>query len=201
MDLLKILSKHKQELIRFEGYGEKSVTSLIEAIENSKNNSLERLIFGLGILHVGLKKAKILSQHYKNIDNLINASLDELQEIDDIGLVIAKSIKNYFSDNDNIVLINKLKELNVNMNYLGKEVSNNSKFYNKTFVLTGSLSLFTRDEARDLIESFGGKTTDSVSKKTSVVIVGDNPGSKYEKAKNLGIEIWSEEDFSNYLNN
>lgn len=196
-----LLSKHKQELIRFEGYGEKSVTSLIEAIENSKNNSLERLIFGLGILHVGLKKAKILSQHYKNIDNLINASLDELQEIDDIGLVIAKSIKNYFSDNDNIVLINKLKELNVNMNYLGKEVSNNSKFYNKTFVLTGSLSLFTRDEARDLIESFGGKTTDSVSKKTSVVIVGDNPGSKYEKAKNLGIEIWSEEDFSNYLNN
>lgn len=189
------LKDHKQDLIRLEGFGDKSVNNLLDAIENSKQNSLEKLIFALGIPHVGAKTGKILAQNFNTLDNLINASEEELTNIPDIGGIIAKSIREYFDNTDNLEIINKLKELNVNMNYLGKKIEKNDNFFGKTFVLTGSLELFTRDEAKDIIESLGGKTVDSVSKKTSVVIVGSNPGSKYTKAKELDIPIWSEEEF------
>ena len=189
------LKDHKQDLIRLEGFGDKSVNNLLDAIENSKQNSLEKLIFALGIPHVGAKTGKILAQNFNTLDNLINASEEELTNIPDIGGIIAKSIREYFDNTDNLEIINKLKELNVNMNYLGKKIEKNDNFFGKTFVLTGSLELFTRDEAKDIIESLGGKTVDSVSKKTSVVIVGSNPGSKYTKAKELNIPIWSEEEF------
>ena len=189
------LKNHKQDLIRLEGFGDKSVNNLLDAIENSKSNSLEKLIFALGIPHVGAKTGKILAQNFNTLDNLINASEEELTNIPDIGGIIAKSIREYFDNTDNMEIINKLKELGINMNYLGKKIEKNDNFFGKTFVLTGSLELFTRDEAKDIIESLGGKTVDSVSKKTSVVIVGANPGSKYTKAKELGIEIWSEEEF------
>ena len=189
------LNKHKQDLIRLEGFGDKSVNNLLEAIENSKENSLEKLIFALGIPHVGAKTGKILAQNFNTLDDLINASLEDLVNIPDIGDIIAKSIREYFDNTENMEIINKLKELGLNMTYLGKKIEKDDNFFGKTFVLTGSLELFTRDEAKEIIESRGGKTVDSVSKKTSVVIVGANPGSKYTKAKELEIPIWSEEEF------
>ena len=193
------LKDHEKDLIRLEGFGDKSVSKLLEAIEKSKENSLERLIFALGIPHVGAKTAKILAQHFETMDNLINASEEELTNIDDIGGIIAKSIIEYFQDNHNISIVEELKDLGLNMKYLGKKIEKNDNFYGKTFVLTGSLELFTRDEAKELIESLGGKTVDSVSKKTSVVIVGANPGSKYTKAQSLNIPIWTEEEFKDKL--
>ena len=193
------LKDHEKDLIRLEGYGDKSVTNLLSAIEQSKENSLERLIFALGIPHVGAKTAKILAARFETMDNLENATQEELTNIPDIGDIIAKSVINYFLDDHNKAIVDELKELGLNMKYLGKKVEENELFANKTFVLTGSLELFSRDEAKEKIESLGGKTVDSVSKKTSVVIVGANPGSKYTKAQSLGIEIWSEQDFKDKL--
>ena len=194
------LQQHEKELIRLEGYGDKSVSNMFEAIENSKQNSLEKLIFGLGIPHVGAKTAKVLAIKYETMDNLINTTEEELVKIPDIGDIIAKSVINYFQDSSNKAIVEELKELGINMNYLGQKVEENTEFAGKTFVLTGSLTLFTRDEAEEKIESLGGKTSGSVSKKTSVVIVGENAGSKYEKAKELGITIWTEEEFKDKLN-
>lgn len=190
-----LLQSHRDDLILLEGFGEKSVTKLLESIEISKSESLEKLLFGLGINHVGSKTAKILASRFHNIDNLMNAEVGELTIIDDIGEIIAKSVYNYFHDIKNVEMINKLKSYGVNMEYLGKRVIYNDNFSGKTFVLTGSLTLYTRDEAREIIESFGGKTSESVSRRTSVVVVGDAPGKKYEKALELGIPIWTESDF------
>ena len=190
-----LLKNHEKDLKRLEGFGEKSITNLLDAIENSKANSLERLIFGLGIPHVGAKTAKILAAHFHTLDNMMNADVDTLTNIDDIGGIIAKSIKEYFANEDNIKIIEDLKAENLNMEYLGQKIVQNENFSGKSFVLTGSLTDYSREEASEIIESLGGKTVNSVSKKTSVVIVGDAPGSKYDKAKELGIEIWTEDDF------
>ncbi len=192
------LYKEKESLMELEGFGEKSINNLIENIENSKNNSLERLIFGLGIKHVGKKTAKILSEYYTTLDNIINSSKEELSNIRDIGDIIAESIYNYFHEDKNIKLINDLKDLNLNMTYIGKEKHINESFIDKTFVLTGTLNSMTRDEAKELIESLGGKNTNSVSKNTDVVIVGENPGSKYNTAMDLKITIWNEDEFIEY---
>ena len=194
------LKDHAKELVRLEGFGEKSINNLLEAIEKSKENSLERLIFGLGIPHVGAKTAKVLAQKFETMDKMIESTEEELTKIPDIGGIIAKSVVDYFNDNHNRAIVEELKELGLNMNYLGKKVESNDIFANKTFVLTGSLTIFTREEASEKIELLGGKTSGSVSKKTSVVIVGENPGSKYEKAKELGIEIWTEQEFEEKLN-
>lgn len=193
------LKNHEQDLTRLEGYGDKSVTNLLNAIEDSKKNSLERLLFGLGILHVGAKTAKILAKRYKELDSLMAASEEELTTIPDIGGIIAKSVVEYFNDNHHRSIVEELKEIGLNTKYLGQEVEENSEFNGKTFVLTGSLQLFTREEAEEKIEQLGGKASSSVSKKTSAVIVGANPGSKYEKAKELGIPIWTEEEFKGKL--
>ena len=187
------LKEHKEQLQELEGFGKKSIENLLEAIENSKKNSLERLIFALGIRHVGKKTASILASYYKNMDSLMNASLEDLMNITDIGDKIALSIKEYF--NDNIELINNLKSLGINMNYIGKEKKENELIKNKTFVLTGTLEKLTRNDAKELIEQNGGNVTNSVSKKTDVVVVGLSPGSKYDKAKELGISIWDESEF------
>ena len=193
------LSKYKDELKTLEGFGEKSIENLLNSIEKSKENSLERLVFALGIRYVGKKTAKILCEHYKTMDNFINATYEELNNIDEIGDKIAKSIVDYFSDEKNIKLINNLKELNINMNYLGKEVNtDNDKVNNKTFVITGTLSV-PREEIKDKLESLGAKVTSSVTKKTDYVIVGENPGSKETKAKELGITILSEEEYNNLI--
>ena len=190
-----MLDKYKDELMELEGFGEKSINNLLEEIENSKNNSLERLLFGLGIRHVGNKTAKILAKKYKNLYNLKDAKYEELVNIKDVGEIIAKSIDEYFKDENNLCLITKLDELGINFEYLGEVVKENELITDKKFVLTGTLESITRDEAKEIIESFGGEVTNSVSKNTSVVIVGDSPGSKYDKALKLNIPIWTEEEF------
>ena len=189
------LYKYKEELMTLEGFGEKSIIKLLSSIEKSKENSLERLLFALGIRHVGEKTAKILAKKYQNIDSLMNSNYEELSKINDIGDIIAKSIVNYFDNTENIEIINKLKEYNVNMNYTNNNYQEKDEFLNKTFVLTGTLSQITREEASRLIENYGGKVSSSVSSKTGVLIVGENPGSKYDKARSLGITIWQEEEF------
>lgn len=194
------LENHRKDLITLEGYGNKSVEKLLDAIDNSKENSLEKLLFGLGIPHVGAKTSKILASNFKTLDNLINASSDDLVSINDIGDIIAESIKKYFNNSENMEEIERLKKIGINTTYLGQEVVYNDNFKDKTFVLTGSLRTLTRDKAKEIIESNGGKTSSSVSKKTSVVIVGEDPGSKYQKAKELGIDVWSEEEFLNIIN-
>lgn len=189
------LERYKEELMELEGFGEKSINNLLDSAENSKSNSLEKLLFALGIRYVGAKTGKLLALNFKNIDNLINASYEDLINIKDIGNSIANSLYDYFRKEENIELINKLKALGLNMNYLGKEVIESDLFNGKTFVLTGTLSKYSRDEAKEKIELYGGKVTSSVTSKTDVVIVGDAPGSKYDKAKSLNITIWNEEEF------
>ena len=186
------LKQYKEELMELEGFGNKSINNLLLNIEKSKNNSLERLLFGLGIRYVGSKTAKILAKNYLNIDNLIQASYDDLIKVKDIGEVIAKSVVEYFQSNRQ--LIEELKKHNINMSYLGK-TNVNENFAGKTFVLTGTLSSITRNEAKTKIEELGGNVSGSVSKKTDFVIVGENPGSKYDDALKLGINIWDEEEF------
>ena len=181
-----------------EGFGNKSIQNLLNGIEESKNNSLEKLLFGLGIRHVGAKMAKTLAKTFNNIDNIINKTFEELISINDIGEIIAQSVVDYFKDEENIKLINTLKNYHLNMNYLGKETKND-EFLNKTFVLTGSLEKLTREEATKIIEENGGKTSSSVSSKTYAVLVGKDPGSKYDKALKLNIPIWSEEEFLNKI--
>ena len=189
------LSEHKEDIIELEGYGLKKVTNLLLAIEESKQNSVERLIFGLGIPGIGAKNAKLLASIFKDIYNISNATYEDLVSIRDIGDILAKNIVNYFANPANISLINTLEDLGVNMKYLGAEVKSNENFTDKKFVITGTISFMSRDEAKALIEAYGGKCIDSVSKKTDVVIVGDAPGSKYTKAQELGITIWNEEKF------
>jgi len=194
------LYKHKDELMTMEGFGEKSITNLLDAITSSKKNSLERLIFGLGIRHVGKKTAKILAMYFGDIDKLMKSDYDTLSNIPDIGDIIAKSITDYFSKDDNINLINKLKELNVNMEYLGEKVdSSNELVYGKTFVITGTLSE-SRDKYKEKLESLGANVTGSVTSKTDYVLVGENPGSKYDKAISLGIKILNEDDYEKLIN-
>ena len=193
------LDKYKDELMLLEGFGEKSISKLLESASNSKKNSLERLLFGLGIRYVGKKTAKILSKYYKTMDNLIKADFDELKSINDIGDVIAKSIVDYFSDEKNINLINRLKDLNLNMRYLGEELNTSNENINgKTFVITGTLSR-PRDEIKEEIEGLGGNVTGSVTKKTDYVIAGEKAGSKLTKANELGISVLTEEEYNNML--
>jgi DNA ligase (NAD+) len=171
------LDKYKDELMSLEGFGEKSIIKLLASIESSKTNPLDRLLFALGIRHVGAKTAKILAKTYKNIDSLANATYEELSLINDIGDIIAKSIVEYFQDESNISLINRLKDVGVNMTYENNNYHESEDFLGKTFVLTGILTNVTRDEATTMIENMGGKVSGSVSSKTSAVIVGEAPGS------------------------
>ena len=194
-----LLQSHREDLQRLEGYGEKSITNLIESIENSKKNSLEKLIFGLGIPHVGSKTAKILASHFHSMDNLINTKYDDLNNISDIGDIIAKSIIEFFQDEKNISIIDKLKSFGVNMDYLGQKVIHDENFSGKTFVITGTMENYKREELKEIVENKGGKTSGSVSKKTDVVLVGKDPGSKYDKALELGITIWDEEELNKRL--
>ena len=200
-DIYKLDTK-KEELMELEGFGSKSINNLLESIENSKSNSMEKLLFGLGIRQVGNKTAKMLSQKFGSLESLMSADYETLKSIKDIGGVIAQSIVEYFNDEENIKIINELINIGVNTKYLGiVDIENkNDNIYGKTFVLTGSLENYTRDELTEILESLGGSVTSSVSKKTDVVIVGENAGSKYEKAIKLGITIWNEKDLENYLN-
>ncbi|MGN1338304.1 MAG: NAD-dependent DNA ligase LigA [Candidatus Coprovivens sp.] len=190
-DIYSLINK-KEELIELEGFGNKSVDKLITNIEASKSNSLERLLFAIGIPGIGAKTAKVLAKKYNTMDNLINASLEELTNIKDIGEILANNIIEFFKTDRNKELINNLKNIGINMEYKGEKTINNPLISNKKFVITGTISFMSRDEIKSFLEKYDGITVDSVSKKTDVVIVGEAPGSKYEKAQKLGIEIWNE---------
>lgn len=193
------LSKDKEDLIELEGFGNKSVSNLLISIENSKNNSLERLLNGLGISGVGVKSAKLLASRYGTMRNLMNASAEELVKIKDIGNVLAENISNYFDNPANRILISRLEELGLNMTYQGEKTIIDSNFQDKKFVITGTIPGLSRDEIKHEIELRGGVTSESVSKKTDVVIAGSNPGSKYDKALSLGITIWDAATLEKYL--
>ena len=190
------LSTYRDEIIALDGWQAKSVDNLIEAIEKSKANSLERVLFGLGIKEIGAKMAKNLAKIYLNIDNLMLASEEELLEIPDVGPIVASSLTNYFADSFNKELIQNLKDKGVNFNYIGSTIrAANSYFSGKTVVLTGTLSSMGRKEATTLLENLGAKVTSSVSKATDVVIAGTEAGSKLDKAQSLGIQVMDETEF------
>lgn len=178
--------------------GDKFTNNLLNAIEKSKNNDLDKVICSLGIKNVGAKLAKILAKEFKNIDELINASIIRLNSINDVGEITANNIYEFFKQEQTIDLINRLKNAGVNMKYLQEE-SIDERFYGKIFVLTGSLEKYTRDEASNIIEKFGGKTSSSVSKKTSYVLAGEEAGSKLRKAEELGVTVITEKEFENMI--
>lgn len=193
------LYTHKEELMELEGFGEKSINALLKSIEQSKTNSLERLLFGLGIRYVGNKTAKILAKTFGSIDTILESDYDTLIKVKDIGTTIAKSIIEYSNNEENKNIIRTLKEYGMNTYYLGKQEIQDEEITGKTFVITGTLENYKRNELKEILESFGGTVSESVSKKTSVVIVGENPGSKYEKAQTLGITIWNEQKLEEVL--
>ena len=187
-----------EDIASLKKNGNKFAQNLINSINNSKENDLYRLITGLGIRNVGVKASKILARKYKNIDNLFNATLEELSIINDIGQIMANNIVEFFKQEQTIDLINRFKQYGVNTQSLENDVEDN-RFEGKIFVLTGSLENYTRTEAADIIEKFGGKTSSTVSKKTSYVLAGEEAGSKLTKAQNLGVEIITEEQFENMI--
>ena len=190
------LFEHRDDIINLEGWKEKSVDNLLEAIEKSKSNSLERVLFGLGIKEVGEKMAKTLSRIYHNIDNLMKATEEELLEIPDVGPILAKSLVTWFAKEENVALIESLKQVGVNFEYLGSTTkAANSYFSGKTVVLTGTLASMGRKEATNKLEDLGAKVTGSVSKATDVVIAGTEAGSKLDKANALGITVLNEDEF------
>ncbi|MCR5184604.1 MAG: NAD-dependent DNA ligase LigA [Bacilli bacterium] len=190
------LMNHRDEIINMDGWKEKSIDNLLEAIEKSKDNSLERVLFGLGIKEVGEKMAKTLSKIYHNIDNLMNATEEELLEIPDVGPVLAKSLVNWFANEKNRELIQSLKDVGLNFEYRGSTTkAANSYFSGKTVVLTGTLSSMGRKEATAKLEDLGAKVTGSVSKATDVVVAGVEAGSKLDKAQALGITVLNEAEF------
>lgn len=195
-DVSDLYTLNKEELIALERMGEKSAQNLLDAIEASKKNSLERLLFGLGIRHVGAKAARLLAEEFKSIDALMDATVEQLTEVFEIGDKMADSIVMYFEKEEVRELIERLRQLGVNVYYTGKKINTeeiDSVFNGKTIVLTGKLSQLNRSEAQKKIEELGGKVTGSVSKKTDLVIAGEDAGSKLTKAEQLGIEVWNEE--------
>ena len=187
-----------EDIASLKKNGKKFAENLTNAIENSKSNELHRLITALGIRHVGSKAAKVLARKFKTLDNLANADFDTLSQINDVGPIVANSIVEFFSQEQTKDLIERLKGYGVNMEDASKENEDN-RFEGLTFVLTGSLESFTRDEAGNIIEEFGGKVSGSVSKKTSYVLAGEDAGSKLTKAQSLGVKVISEEEFKDMI--
>lgn len=186
-----------EDISSMERMGDKSAENLINSIEKSKSRGLDKFIFALGIRHVGQKASKLIAKTFKSIDKLMIASEEDISQIDGIGDIIAKSIVSYFKIPQNIELIENLKNCGINMEFKDNVIDN--KLSGKSFVLTGTLQKYTRTEASKLIESLGGTVTSSVSKKTSYVLAGSEPGSKVDKAKKLGVDIISEEEFENMI--
>ena len=184
----------KEDIKALKKEGEKFATNLIESIEKSKENSIDRLICALGIRHIGTKSAKTLAKKYKTIENLKNASIEDLTNTDDVGEITAKSIYEFFEQEQTKDLLDKLQKAGVNMQDKSETVIDD-RFYGKTFVLTGSLEKYTREEASKIIEQYGGKTSSSVSKKTDYVLAGEDAGSKLVKAQSLGVTVITEEQF------
>lgn len=182
-----------QDLTSMERMGKKSSENVLDAIEKSKSRGLDRLLYGLGIRHVGQQAAKLIAEKFENMDNIIKATIEDLCLVSGIGVISAESIVSYFSVPQNLKLVEKLENHGLTMTF--NSTVENQKLKGKVFVLTGSLENYTRDEAREIIENMGGKVTSSVSKNTSYVLAGADPGSKIDKAKQLGVKIISEEVF------
>lgn len=185
------------KILSLEGFKETSANNIINSVNNSKNNDLSKLIFALGIRHIGAKAGKLLADYFKDIDLVMNASVDDILQIDGFGKIMAESVVEFFSSDSTKELIAKLKEAGVNMK--STNVVEDTRFSGMTFVLTGTLPTLKRAEASKIIESFGGKTSSSVSKKTTYVLAGEEAGSKLDKANKLGVQIISEEEFKEMI--
>lgn len=203
-DVADLYKLSKEQLLGLERMGEKSATKLLAAIEASKENSLERLLFGLGIRHVGAKAAKTLAQQFETMDALVQASFDDIKDINEIGDKMADSVVTFFEQPEVAELIQELRNFGVNMTYKGPKLvtaeDSDSYFAGKTVVLTGKLEVLTRNEAKEKLEAQGAKVAGSVSKKTHLVIAGAEAGSKLAKAQELGVEVWDEEKLIEELN-
>ncbi|SFL66854.1 NAD-dependent DNA ligase LigA [Enterococcus mundtii] len=202
-DVADLYKLTEEELLTLDKIKEKSANNILTAIDKSKDNSVERLIFGLGIRHVGAKAAKILAEHFGDLETLSRSDFESIIQLDTIGDIIADSVVTYFDNEEVHELMEELKQAGVNLEYKGirstqlKEVE--SPFKNKTIVLTGKLTRFTREEAKETIENLGGKVTGSVSKKTDIVVAGEDAGSKLTKAQELGVEVWTEDQMADAL--
>lgn len=199
-DVADIFYLTAEDLLPLERMGEKKVNNLLTAIENAKSNSLEQLLFGLGIRHLGVKASRVIAEKYGSIDKLFEVTEEEFTSIHDIGHKLAQSVVTYLENEDIRALIDKLKAKNVNMLYKGvkvSEVEGHPEFNDKTIVLTGKLQQMTRSEASKWLENHGAKVTSSVTKSTDLVIAGEDAGSKLTKAEKFGTEVWSEEEFMN----
>lgn len=196
-----IYSIKKDDLVNIDKLGEKSAQNLINAIENSKKNCLSRLLFGLGIRHIGQSAAREIARHFKNIDALISASAEEIAEIDDIGMIMANSVREFFDEERNIKIIDEFKAQSVNTEYIDEGANFDNRFEGKTFVVTGTLETLKRAEAEALIENYGGKASKSVSKNTDYVLAGESAGSKLDKAQRLGITVIDETEFLKMVEN
>jgi len=197
LDAADLYSLEKESLIELEKIGEKSATNLLNAIKESKDNSMERLLFGLGVRHIGSKAARLLSEKFKTMDALMNATENEITEVEGIGQIIAESVVQFFNLEEAQNLIDKLKQNDINMIYLGHDVDIDANletdFSDKTIVLTGKLEHYKRDDLKNILIELGSNVTGSVSTNTDLLIAGEDPGSKYTKAKDLGVEIWNEQ--------
>ena len=196
------LYNHGQEIKELDGWGEKAIDNMFHAIENSKKQSLERLLFGLGIKEIGLKTAKTLARKFKNLDAFFGLSTEDYLKVPDIGPVAASSLFAYFNEPKNRGMLETLRHEGVNFEYTGADmVDVNNYFYGKTVVLTGTLQSRTREEMTELLEGIGAKVSGSVSKKTDIVIAGPGAGSKLAKAQELGIQVMDEEEANSHLSN
>lgn len=194
-DAADLYALRREDLVPLERMGEKSTQNLLAAIAKSKENPLHRLLFALGIRHVGERAAKILATQFGSMENIAKGKLEELVTIPEIGPKIAESITEYFSDANNLTLINKFARMGVNMTAARQAPTGSRPLEGKTVVLTGGLQKYTRQEAKEAIERLGGKVSSAVSKKTDLVVAGEDPGSKYDKAVQLGVKILDEDDF------
>ena len=192
-----IFSLKKETIIDLERFADKSTENLINEIQKNKRVTFDRFLNAISIRHVGQRMSQVVAENFKDLDTLINADEQQLLEIDSVGPEIAKSIVNFFKIESNINTINKMLDAGVEIIYIQKVKSD--KLSGMTFVLTGTLENYTRDEAKELIESLGGKVTSSVTKKTSYIIAGENPGSKLDKAMSLGVEILDEKGIKDLL--
>ncbi|MFA5560310.1 MAG: NAD-dependent DNA ligase LigA [Acholeplasmataceae bacterium] len=193
-----LLKNKKEDLMTIPGFGEKKVLNLLNAIEHSKANGFDTLLFGLGIKHVGAKVAKILVKHYQTIEAIAQATEEDLSQIPDIGPMIAQSVVNYFNDQPNVDLIKQLQDLGLNFAYEPEDMIEH-EFNNKTFVITGKLQSYSREQAAQIIERHGGKVSSSVSAKTDYLLAGEDAGSKLKKAQSLNINILDETTFKEML--
>lgn len=192
-----IFHLNEEEIAKLEGFKETSANNIITSVEKCKSNDLGKLIFALGIRHIGAKAAKLLSDHFKTIDAIIDASVDDILEIDGFGKIMAEAVVDFFNSSSAIELINELKAVGVNLE--SQTVISDTRFEGMTFVLTGTLPTYKRSDAAKIIESLGGKTSSSVSKKTTYVLAGEEAGSKLDKANALGVKVIDENEFNEMI--